>query len=553
MKKNRVFQMKKSTFIEGTLIATLAIIVTKILGMLYVIPFYAMVGTKGSALYAYAYNIYIIFLDISAAGIPIAMSKLIKEYHTLGYMDAKIRAYKIGKKLVCTLSLVAFLLVFFFAKSIAFLILGDLQGGNTIEDVAVVIRFVSLAILVIPYLSVTKGYLQGHNIINIPSYSQVLEQFVRILVILLGSYLCLKVFHLPLEISVGIAVSGAFIGGLVAILYIKKNMQSQKEKIFESTEEKQDFISDKDIQKKIISYAIPFIIIDIATSLYNFIDMVLLSRTMTHLGFDATTTEFITSSVATWAGKIGNCVTSIAMGLIVSLIPSMVEACTLAKWNMVENRFNKALQIILFCCIPMMIGISLLARPIWSIFYGSQYLELGENVLQFYIYTTIFVNLYMVSTSTLQSLNKFKNVYQTTLLGYVTNAILDVPFMFLFYSLGYSPFIGTIFASILGYGVSFIMTLNILKRGYHMKFKQTLQVLFKMVLPTLTMTLVVMFFINHVHYDATSKLSCIFYVLFIGLIGACTYLGLSYKQGIIQTIFGKKVQKKLTLKKGSSS
>ena len=54
--------MKKSSFVEGTFIATAAIIFVKILGMLYVIPFYAIVGTEGAALYAYAYNIYNIFL-----------------------------------------------------------------------------------------------------------------------------------------------------------------------------------------------------------------------------------------------------------------------------------------------------------------------------------------------------------------------------------------------------------------------------------------------------------------------------------------------------------
>ena len=59
--------MKKSSFVEGTVIATLAIIITKIMGMLYVIPFYAIVGVQGSALYAYAYSIYNIFLDISTA------------------------------------------------------------------------------------------------------------------------------------------------------------------------------------------------------------------------------------------------------------------------------------------------------------------------------------------------------------------------------------------------------------------------------------------------------------------------------------------------------
>ena len=42
--------MKKNSFMEGTIIATLAIVVVKILGMLYVIPFYSIVGSSGGAL-----------------------------------------------------------------------------------------------------------------------------------------------------------------------------------------------------------------------------------------------------------------------------------------------------------------------------------------------------------------------------------------------------------------------------------------------------------------------------------------------------------------------
>ena len=91
--------MKKSSFMEGTIIATIAIIVVKIMGMLYVIPFYAMIGS-GSTLYAYAYNIYSIFLDISTAGLPIAISKIINEYNTLVKIEAKQRAYKIGKQIL---------------------------------------------------------------------------------------------------------------------------------------------------------------------------------------------------------------------------------------------------------------------------------------------------------------------------------------------------------------------------------------------------------------------------------------------------------------------
>ena len=36
--------MKKNSFIEGTIIDTFFIVIIKVLGMLYVVPFYSIVG-----------------------------------------------------------------------------------------------------------------------------------------------------------------------------------------------------------------------------------------------------------------------------------------------------------------------------------------------------------------------------------------------------------------------------------------------------------------------------------------------------------------------------
>ena len=545
--------MKKSSFIEGTVIATIAIIITKILGMLYVIPFYAMVGVQGSALYAYAYNIYVLFLDISSAGLPVAMSKIIKEYNTLGMLDAKVRAYKLGKRVVNFVSVAAFICLFLFAGNIASLILGDLQGGNTINDVAFVIRCVSFAILVIPFLSISKGYLQGHNIINVSSISQVIEQVVRIAVILGGSYVALNIFHLSLTTSVGIAVFGAFCGGIAAILYIVKNMHKHKKELSFTGDIKKDDISDSEIIKKILSYAIPFIIIDVGVSVYNFVDMVLISRTMVHLGFDAATTEFITSSVSAWAGKINMVVNAIAMGLTVSLIPNIVEAFTLKKWHLVESRLNKALQIIIVTCVPMVLGISLLSKPIWGIFYGTEELSLGGLVLSVYIFIALFFNIYMVTSSTLQSLNKFKAVYLTTLLGYVTNALLDVPLMLLCHALSLEPFIGAVMASILGYSLSAISTLVLLNKEHKLKYNETFKVMLKILLPTIMMVLVVVLLKLIIPINYMSRLSSIIYVAVISIIGSLVYLFTTYKMGILTLVFGKeylnKIVKKVTFGK----
>ena len=547
--------MKKSGFLEGTIIATIAIIITKVLGMLYVIPFYAMIGVTGSALYAYAYNIYVIFLDISSAGIPAAISKIIKEYNTLGMMDAKVRAYELGKKIISLLSVAVFVVLFVFAPVIAELILGDLSGGNTISDVSFAIRCVSFAILVVPFLSVSKGYLQGHNIINVSSISQVIEQVVRITIILAGSYIGLNVLHLSLTTTVGIAVFGAFVGGATAMLYIWQNIHKNKKQLSLDGNIKKDKISNEEIRKKIISYAVPFIIIDIAVSIYSFVDMVFISRTMNYLGFDAYTTEFITTSVTTWSGKISMVVNSIAMGLTISLIPNIVEAYTLKKWDLVESRLNKALEIILVACIPMVLGIALLSKPIWSIFYGTSDIELGGLVLAVYIFTPLFFNLYMITSSTLQSCNKFKMVYLTTLLGYATNAILDVPLMLLCHALNIQAFIGACVASVLGYFTSVLSTLYLLKKDYHLVYKDTIKTFIKILLPSFIMVMLVMALKMIIPLDLYSKSSCILYVAIISVIGALTYIFISYKQGLLTDIFGKdylnKIIKKLTFNKVS--
>ncbi len=545
--------MKKSSFIEGTVIATLAIVITKILGMLYVIPFYAIIGVQGSALYAYAYNIYVIFLDISSAGLPVAISKIIKEYNTLGMMDAKVRAYKVAKKIISFISVAAFIVLFLFAGNLASLILGDLQGGNTISDVAFVIRCVSFAILVIPFLSVSKGYLQGHNIINVSSISQVIEQVVRIIVILGGSYLGLKVLNLSLTTSVGIAVFGAFAGGFAAMLYIFINMRKNKKELSLEEVEKKDDISNREILKKIISYAIPFIIIDVAVSLYNFIDMVLISRTMGYLGYDAATTEFVTSSVATWANKINVIVNSVAMGLTVSLIPNIVEAFTLKKWSLVEKRLNKAIQIILVTCIPMVLGISFLAKPIWNIFYGNSNLELGSIVLGVSIFGALFYNIYMITSMTLQSLNKFKAVYFTTFLGYLTNAFLDVPLMLLCHRLNLQPFIGALLATILGYTLASTSALIILRKHHQLKYHESYKMFGKILVPSLCMMLVVFLVARLCPISYNSRTSCIFYVFLTSVSGAIVYLFIAYKMKILDNVFGKeyldRIIRKLTFNK----
>ena len=270
MEKKKKNGIRKSSFIKGAFIATLGIVLTKILGIIYVIPFHAVIGERGGALYGYAYTIYLLFMSLSSAGIPLAISKIVSEYQTLGYYNAKRRAFIIGKKIALLLGFICFLLLLLFAPWIAHAVLGDLSGGNTISDVTLVIRVVASALLFVPVLSIYRGYFEGHRFMEDPSFSQVLEQLVRVFVIVLGSFLALKVFDLSITTAVGIAVFGATAGAIAAYLYLiykkKKNNSKFNEKIRPVNE---PIITNKQIFKKIVIYAVPFILIDVFKSLYN--------------------------------------------------------------------------------------------------------------------------------------------------------------------------------------------------------------------------------------------------------------------------------------------
>ena len=456
--------MKKSSFIEGTIVATLGIILVKIIGIIYVIPFNAIIGEQGGALYGYGYTIYQLFLSISSAGFPFAISKITSEYNALGYKKAIADTYKVSLKLISIISIIIFILLFIFAPQIGKLIIGSQTGGNTYEDIAFVIRMVSFAILVVPFLSVTKGFLQGHKYITPYSISQVIEQIVRVAIILGGSYLCMNIFKLPLRYAVGISVSAAFFGGLVAYIYLRHKIQKSR-LLPKNPKPDQVQIQEKEIIKKIFMYSIPFILISIVNNLYTTVDMILLSRTMSDiLKLDVNIIESIVGVYTTWGTKLNNIILAISTGLVTSLIPNIVDSFTKNDMDDVNEKFNKAFQCVFLIIVPMTIFLSLLVKPVWTLFYGNSYY--GPVVYQYFVYTALFGSIYTIIVNTLQGINKYKLVITTVIIGLLTNAILDIPLMILFHKLGLNVSYGAITAALLGYSLSTIISLYTLKKKY---------------------------------------------------------------------------------------
>lgn len=540
--------MKKNKFLEGAMIATIGIVICKIIGLIYVIPFYAIIGKQGGSLYSYAYSIYAIFLSLSTSGIPIAMSKVVSEYNALGYYYTKEKAYKLGSKFIMMMGFIFFLLLMVFAPQIAYLIIGDMKGGNTIEGVAFVIRIVSTALLVVPLLSVTKGYLQGHKIMTPSSIANILEQLVRVVVIVAGSFMAVKVFNLSIETAVGIAVFAATIGALVAYFYVYDKIRKNKAELKrnEKITREEAKITTKEIVLKIVFYALPFIAIDLINSLYSMVDTLTVVKTMTNLGYNAIDTETTIGVISSWATKLNMIIISIALGLNMSLIPNITSSYVKRDMKDVTKKINQALQMLVFIVIPMTIGIHFLSRPVWISFYG--YDNLSIEIFKLFIFQALTFSFYSVLINITQALNARRLTITTLVTTFLIKVILNVPFMNLFAKIHipvyYAPTVVTLLSQLIGIG----FLLYMINKKFKVSYTLSLNNIGKSIISVMIMYMVLLIINLFVPIDSINRFGSILEIIVFAIIGAGVYFICTFKSGVIDEIFGKDMVNKVLRK-----
>ncbi len=528
--------MKKNGFLEGAFIATISVIICKILGLIYVIPFYSIIGEQGGALYSYAYSIYSIFLSLATVGIPTAISKIVSEYNALGYQYLKQKAYKIGLKLLVGLGIICFIILFIFAPQVAILIKGNAVGGNSIESITLVIRSISTAVLIVPLLSAKKGYMQGHKFMSVPQFSTVIEQLIRVIIIVVGSYLSYKVFGMDLDQSIAIAVFGATIGAICAYFFVDRKIKQNKKEfnIDAKITEEEKKISNKTLLKKIVFFALPFVLIDLIKSAYDLVDLFTVVRTLTAVGYSTIDAENVVGVISTWASKLNMIIISISMGLTASLIPNIMPSFVKKDFKDVSKKINQALQILIILTIPMTIGLSFLAYPVWNAFYG--YNAVGIDVLRIYVFLALTSSFQSVLVESSQIMNNTKLTLGSLILGVIIKLILNVPMIHLFNFIGLQGYYGPTIASIISQLITIIFLLIKLNRKYQVNYGETIKIFGKTLLATLFMVVSLIFLNLFLPIDNSDRKISVLICALYCIVGAVAYFIVALKLKIIPFI-----------------
>ena len=528
-----------SSLMKGTAILTIGMFLSKVLGLVYIFPFYAIIGQKNVALYSYAYVPYTIMLSIAISGAPIAVSKFVAKYNSLGDYASGRKLVKSGLMIMTLTGFVTFLALFLLADPIAHLVIKDEEQVFSVSQIAGVVRWISFALIVVPFMSLVRGFFQGYDHMEPTAISQLVEQIIRIIVLLVGAFLVMRVFHGTAQTAISFAVFSAFIGalaGLIALWYYWRRLKPEFDlKLKSSVSSGQ--LSYTSIYKEVITYSIPYVFVGIANPLFQLVDMLTFNTAMSNIGLAKVSDEYLGMLNFT-TQKIVIIPVMLATGFSMALVPAITNYYTRKQNGALINAMDKTYQVLLFVTLPAVVGISLLSTDIYHLLYSES--AMGSSILAFYAPVAILFALFQVTAALLQGIDYQKWIVFSLLTGILVKLAINIPLIQSFETKG------AIMATAIGYLISILINIIVLKKALNYKSKMVIRRSILIIALTIIMAafvivthkvLVLMFGVAH------SKLLALLYLVICITIAVVVYGFLSLRIGLAQKLLGEKITK----------
>ncbi|HFI0467184.1 TPA: oligosaccharide flippase family protein [Streptococcus suis] len=430
---------EQETMVRGMAWLTAGNFLSRLLGVAYVIPWYIWLGehrAEANALFSMGYQIYANFLLISTAGLPTAIAKQVAKYNVLGKEEVSLYLVREFFKLM-----LVFGAVFAGAMFISSPWLAEASGSK--EKLIPVMYSLVPPLFIFPAMSILRGFFQGRHDMKPYAISQLAEQLVRVIWILAATFIIMKLGNGNYLDAVVQSTFAAFVGMLasVGILvytlwkqgYLGKLLHAKKQKVSVHTSQ---------LIKETVKDAIPIIILSLTIQLLQFIDQVTFINVMEKIT-SLTNSELL--ELYSFMSANPNKITMMIIGISISLgsvaIPLITEKFVKKDLKAASNLVADNLQLLFIFTIPAIVGTVLLARPLYSVFYGqSQDIE-----IQLFIWNLVMIlplGLYSVISVVIQAIFENRRAVIYFAIGMLIKVVLQLPMIYLFQV--YGPFLSTL-------------------------------------------------------------------------------------------------------------
>lgn len=528
---------------RGTLFLTVSTFLSQLLGMLYIIPFYSIMGGEENlALYGYAYTPYTIMLSVAAAGVPGAVSKFVAKYNALGAYQTSEKLYRSSLLVMLSSGIIVFLLLWLLAPVIADVQLlaqtgGDLRWNK--DDITNIIRVIAFAVIVVPFMATWRGVFQGFESFGPTSVSGVVEQIVRITVLLVGSFLAIRVFNGSIQLGNQIAVFAAFIAALAAALvlfifwkkrspYIMKQVEGDKTGIT---------VSYKEMYKEIFKSAVPFIVIGITFPMMMFIDQLTHNNALALANIDEHYRDAWFGMLNITTQKLVMIPVGLASAFAITILPFITKSYQQKRFDDLEKQVSSMVTMQMFFVIPAAVGMMILATPLYTSFYSFN--EMGIKILTFYAPVCIIISLFSMTASIVQGIDKQHLTVYVVLAVLLTKGALNIPMITQFYT------VGAVMSTIIALFIGVIINFAIIKKYGRFHFRKIFGTLLDIVLYSVIMLLSVevVYFLFMANLDITNRLSSVLLLVVAVPVGVFVYFLLAFKTGLADKILGERADR----------
>lgn len=472
----------KQSFIAGALTSSAGIFVSKALGLLYVSPLSRMAGADNTVFYSCGYTYYNILLQICSAGLPFAIAALVSKYATRNDYKTVLLLRKLAMSIMLGMGFILCVTFLFIANPLAKQALGS---QASVEDVAILVnvfRILVLSVLTVPFLSSFRCFWQGLKELKPYAFSQVLEQFVRVFSMLALGAFCVYVLQLDGIYAIYMAMFSTFLAAAVALIYYFKFDKQHISWVRRAARaQEKRAAKPKKVILELIAFGLPFAISSILGNSMDIVNNTFFMGEIVKVGYTQQEGMTILSMIQYQSLHLIAIPQVLATGFPSGIVPYMTSALERRDIRQLKRYIGECLDVVMYIGIPLCMCLCFLAKPIYSLFYGTQDLDLGASVLQWSTTVAIAGTFSPICTSMMMTL---KMRGQVLIYLAITFAFKLISFFPMVQTMGWQ---GAIVSSALASCVLIFLSLKAINNRYGMNYWKNILHLGKIIICVIAM------------------------------------------------------------------
>lgn len=390
----------KEKFIKSTIVLIIGGIITKILGMLNKVIMARYLGTEGLGIYMMILPSFILFLNISSFGFPVAVSKLVSE-------DDRNNKKLIFTSIIFVLFINFLLMIFilFIAKYLSFNLLHEKRSYYAIMAISLVIPFASIS-------GILRSYFFGRERMGPHVISHITEDIVRIIAMVIGVPFFM---HKGVEYAVCFVILTNIISEVTSILilffFLPKNFSLTGSDVKPS----------KIYLRDCLSISIPTTATRLIGSICYFLEPIILTGVLLYVGYPNSVIVREYGIISGYALPLILLPSFFSNAISQALLPVITKKYKMRDIAGVKRKIRQGIAYSLLIGIPLTIVLEMFPDKLLKLLYNT---TSGVSYIRFLAPVCLLQYIQAPLASTLDALGMSKENFTSNLAGVLTRLVM---------------------------------------------------------------------------------------------------------------------------------